>query len=52
MINDLGPRGSGRTSAARYLCKQLEMGPYYANTAVIDCSSLKGKDVFFMFDHK
>ena len=38
----VGPRGSGRTSITRYLCRQLERGPHYVETAYLDCSSLKG----------
>jgi len=40
-----GPRGSGRTSIAKYLCQELDSYPYYVHSVYVDCSSLKGKKI-------
>ncbi|XP_071084749.1 peroxisomal ATPase PEX1-like [Haliotis cracherodii] len=40
-----GPKGSGKTSFGKALCRQLAELPVMAQTAVIDCKPLRGKRV-------
>ena len=40
-----GSRGSGRTSVARHLCRQLDGPPHYVHSMYLECSSLKGRKI-------